>query len=104
MQANLYGFETKANPCGNGTCDAISRCIAGAKQQGIEEYGEGAYGPGGGLIDTDSPFNVKNEFVSTGDYTKFWKIRTTLKQAGETMVLEADCRDYLVPLNEIIEG
>ena len=68
MQANLYGFETKANPCGNGTCDAISKCIAGMQDQGIEEYGEGAYGPGGGIIDTDSPFNVKNEFVSTGDY------------------------------------
>lgn len=24
MQANLFGFETKAHPCSNGTCDAIS--------------------------------------------------------------------------------
>ena len=24
MQANKYGFETKAHPCSNGTCDAIS--------------------------------------------------------------------------------
>ena len=30
MQANNYGFETKAHPCTNGTCDAISQCIAGA--------------------------------------------------------------------------
>ena len=29
MQANLYGFESKANPCTNGTCDAISQCIVG---------------------------------------------------------------------------
>lgn len=24
MQANRYGFESKAHPCSNGTCDAIS--------------------------------------------------------------------------------
>jgi|Transcript_23508 hypothetical protein len=24
MQANREGFETKAHPCGNGTCDAVS--------------------------------------------------------------------------------
>ena len=104
MQANLFGFETKANPCRNGTCDAISECIAGMQYQGIQEYGEGAYGPGGSIIDTYQPFNVHNEFVSTLDYKKFWKLRTTLKQHGETIVMEADCRKYLKPMNKEIEG
>jgi hypothetical protein len=29
MNANMYGFETAANPCSNGTCDAVSQCIIG---------------------------------------------------------------------------
>jgi len=29
MQANLFGFESKAHPCSNGTCDAMSQCIVG---------------------------------------------------------------------------
>ena len=28
MQANKWGFSTQANPCSNGTCDAVSQCIA----------------------------------------------------------------------------
>lgn len=30
MQSNQHGFETKAHDCTNGTCDAISQCIAEA--------------------------------------------------------------------------
>lgn len=52
MQANLFGFESKAHPCGNGTCDAISKCIVSMQDQGIDKYGSGAYGPGGSIIDT----------------------------------------------------
>ena len=28
MQANMYGFESKAHPCTNGQCDAVSQCVA----------------------------------------------------------------------------
>ena len=52
MQANLFGFETKAHPCANGTCDAMSQCIISMQNQGIEKYGAEAYGPGGSLVDT----------------------------------------------------
>ena len=52
MQANLYGFESKAHPCANGTCDAMSQCIMRMQNQGMEKYGPKAYGPGGSLIDT----------------------------------------------------
>lgn len=104
MQANLHGFESKANPCSNGTCDAVSQCIAGMQQQGIEDYGVDAYGPGGRLIDTNNKFHVINEFVSTQSYYTFWKLKTTLKQQGNEIVLENDCRDYLSGLNEVIEG
>jgi len=47
---------------------------------------------------------VSNEFVSTSDYTTFWKLRTTLTQNGKKIVLESDCQDYLVALNDRIEG
>jgi len=64
MQANLYGFETKANPCTNGTCDAVSQCIVGMQEQGWKEYGYDAYGPGGFLIDTNAKFNVRTQLLS----------------------------------------
>lgn len=47
---------------------------------------------------------MKSEFVSTPDYKKLWKLRTTLSQDGRTIEMEADCRDYLVGLNDAIEG
>jgi len=34
----------------------------------------------------------------------FWKLRTTVSQDGNTMVMEADCRDYLSALSDPIEG
>lgn len=104
MQANLFGFETKAHPCSNGTCDAISQCIVGMQKQGAEKYGAEAYGPSGTIINTQFEFNVFNEFVSTDDYETFWKLRTTLTQDNNEIMMEADCRDYLSGLNDSIEG
>jgi hypothetical protein len=34
MQANKFGFESKAHPCTNGTCDSVSRCSASMHEQG----------------------------------------------------------------------
>lgn len=104
MQANLFGFETKAHPCTNGTCDAISQCIIGMQNEGIEKYGADAYGPGGTIIDTSIAFKVFNEFVSDKSYMNFWKLRTTLSQGSDEIIMEADCRDYLSALNGPIEG
>jgi len=105
MQANAYGFESKAHPCSNGTCDAISQCIIGMQDEAMQVHGSNAYGPGGKKIDTDVRFHVKTEFVSTSDYESFWKLRTTLSQNGVDIVMEKDCGDYLVGLNNpIAEG
>ena len=52
MQANPYGFNVQAHPCNGGSCDAISQCDLNMKMDGVEKYGEGAYGPGGSLIDS----------------------------------------------------
>ena len=68
MQANPYGFNVAAHPCSNGTCDARSQCEYNMRKEGAEKYGEGAYGPGGSRVNTDYPFTVKTEFVSTRDY------------------------------------
>jgi len=100
MQANLYGFETKPHPCSNGTCDAVSQCILSVR----DSLTNSGYGPGGATIDTNKQFNVNNEFIATRDYTTFWKLRTTLTQEGRKITLESDCQDYLVALNERIEG
>jgi len=75
MQANKYGFESKAHPCSNGTCDAISQCILSMQHESIQSSW---YGPYGSKIDTNLGFHVKNEYVSTTDYANFWKLRTTL--------------------------
>ena len=83
MQANLYGFETKANPCAGGQCDPVSQCVLQMREQGANKYGAGAYGPGGSMIDTNYEFTVKNEFVSTPDYATFWKLRTRITQGSE---------------------
>lgn len=48
------------------------------RNQGVEKYGAGAYGPGGAIINTDSTFTVKQEFMSTVNYSELWGIRTTL--------------------------
>lgn len=74
------------------------------KYNGKAQYGENAYKPGGSLIDTNKAFNVWTEFVSTTDYTTFWKLRTTLTQEGRTLTMEADCGSYLDALNIPIEG
>lgn len=47
---------------------------------------------------------MNNEFIATRDYATFWKLRTTLTQEGRKITLESDCQDYLVALNERIEG
>ena len=82
MEANVHGFNTSGNPCKNGECDAESHCQARMRKEGIEKYGKGAYGKGGSLIDTNRNFRVKTEFVSLKNYTKFYKLRTTLTQSG----------------------
>jgi len=74
------------------------------QKDGIEKYGADAYGPDGTLIDTKSEFRVHNEFISDRSYKTFWKLRTTLSQSGNQIIMEADCRDYLVGLNDQIEG
>ena len=74
------------------------------REQGKEEYGEDAYGPGGSIIDTNEKFTVKTEFISTANYIDLWMLRTRIYQGSNEIVLEADCRDYLNELNQDIEG
>jgi len=69
-----------------------------------EAYDSDAYGVGGSMIDTNDWFTVKNEFISTEDYKTFWKIKTTLTQGSNMIVLENDCSEYLSALNDPIEG
>ena len=91
MQANNYGFNISANPCVNGSCDAISQCMWDMNTDGLAEYGSGAYGPGGSLINTYATFHVKNEFLSTPDYSSLWGLRTTLTQGTNTLTMFKDC-------------
>jgi len=65
MQANPYGFNTQAHPNGD---SGASQCAYDMAVEGKEQYGEGAYGPGGSLIDTNREFHVKTEFLSTNAY------------------------------------
>lgn len=104
MQANKYGFESKAHPCSNGTCDAISQCALSMQHEAIQSSHHDCYGPGGSKIDTNKRFHVKNEYVSTTDYANFWKLRTIISQDDRQIVMEKDCRDYLVGLQSPISG
>jgi len=104
MQANKYGFETKAHPCSNGTCDAISQCALSMQHEAIQSSHHDCYGPGGSKIDTNKQFHVKNEYVSTTDYANFWKLRTIISQEDRQIVMEKDCREYLVGLQAPISG
>lgn len=64
------------------------------KSQGEALYGLDAYGPGGTIIDTNMPFNVRVEFVSDKKYSELWSIRTRLKQGEDKkkqMLLTAYC-------------
>ena len=54
MQANKYGFNTNVS----GTC-ALKM-----KEDGVAKYNKDAYGHKGSLIDTNTEFRVKTEFVS----------------------------------------
>ena len=71
---------------------------------GFNKYGADSYGPGGTIIDTDFPFEVKTEFLSTTDKSKVWGLKSTLSQSGDSMEFWADCRGYIelltTPLNE----
>lgn len=78
MQASKWGFNMAAHPCTGGVCDAASKCDLNMKKDGVEKYGPYAYGPRGSLINTNDGFNVRTEFVSDADYSKLWKLRTTL--------------------------
>ena len=72
--------------------------------QGAEKYSADAYAPGGTIIDTNSKFNVKTEFVTTSDYSEFWKLRTRITQDGREMMMEADCRNSLRYLTSDLSG
>jgi hypothetical protein len=74
------------------------------RQEGKEMYGEYAYGPYGTMIDTNSAFKVRTEFISTKNYENLWKVRTVMNQGESEMILEADCRNYINQLNNDIEG
>lgn len=104
MQANKWGFNMGANPCANGTCDAISQCKHDMNVQGVEKYGPDAYGPGGSMVNTSLPFNVKTEFISTSDYQELWALRSTMSQDGNEIVLESSCPEYLASMSAAIEG
>jgi hypothetical protein len=70
------------------------------QKQGLEDYGIDSYGPGGTHINTDNEFHVKTEFLSDSYQETFWGLRTTLSQASKPdIVMQADCREYLVGLN-----
>jgi hypothetical protein len=103
MQATKYGFEGKAHPCADGKCDPVSQCHYSMHKQGKKDYGVEAYGPGGTLIDTNKKFHVTNEFVYTPDLKKFWKLKTTLSQKDRVIEMEADCRDYLGELTDVLD-
>ena len=104
MQANHGGFNTAAHPCKNGECDAKSQCQYNMAVEGKATYGDGAYGRGGSLINTNKKFNVKTEFISTTDYQDLWKLRTILTQGNNEIVMEARCEDYLSDMSVPIEG
>lgn len=99
MSANPYGFNVAARPSNN-----YSQCEYQMREQGKEKYGPYAYGPSGSLINTDEEFTVKTEFVSTENYQDLWKLRTTLRQAGNEMIMEADCEGYLDVFDSDIQG
>ena len=50
--------------------------------EGEQKYGVGSYGPNGTIINTNLPFDVKTEFVSTKDYNILHKIRTRITQSN----------------------
>ena len=105
MQANNYGFNVGANSCSNGICDAISQCMYDMRVEGAAEYGEGAYGPAGSLINTYSLFHVKTEFLATEDYETFWGMRTRITQGENEIVMEKACEEYLGGnLSEFLNG
>lgn len=104
MEASKYGFNTNAHPCANGTCDARSQCDLKTKEDGIAKYGANAYGPGGSLINTAYQFGVKTEFISDADQTKLMKLRTTLAQGTKSMVMEAECEEYLSSMSGLLKG
>lgn len=56
------------------------------------------------MIDTDHEFNVKTEFMSTGDYKHMWGIRTTLSQKGRYLKMVADCSDYMGDLGDYVSA
>jgi len=90
----------QAHPCADGNCDAASQCSYSMMQNGVDKYGENAYGVNGDIICTSKNFDVKTEFISYPNYEQMFKIKTTLEQEGRSMELEADCGDYLLNLSD----
>ena len=84
---------TSMYPCHNGDCSQPS-CVNDMKTQGEARYGLNAYGPGGSLIDTDLPFNVRIEFMSQNTYREGWGIKTRLTQSGRELLLAKECNDW----------
>jgi len=81
-------------------------CEYKMRKQGAEKYGIDAFGKNGTLVNTQSWFKVKTDFVTENDYSELWKIRTTITQDEnkEPIVMEAECKDYLEPLNYDLQG
>lgn len=75
------------NPCEFGECDPVSQCTYKMREQGVETYGSGAFGPGGSLVDTNLWFHVQTDFVSHNNYANLWKVRTTIKQGENTPIV-----------------
>ena len=77
FQGNPFGFSAEINPCVNGYCDEVSQCQIQLKEN-LDTYPEGSYGANGSIIDTNSNFHVKNEFMATSSYANLWGLRMTL--------------------------
>jgi len=73
-------------------------------QEGAEKYGIDSYGLGGSIIDTNYPFRVESQLLSTNSYQELYGVKTVLSQNGRTMELQTDCWDYVSPLSQMIEA
>ena len=77
MEGNLYSWRTNAHSCDpptNGfyaTCDGSAKC-------GVDQYYYEGYGPGGSVIDTNSPFHAKADFNTDETGTIFTEYVITL--------------------------
>ena len=102
MEASRFGFMTSVRTCPNGDCSQAI-CVNDMKTQGEALYGLDAYGPGGTLIDTERPFNVRIEIMTRDRYRYAWGIKTRLTQNGREILMASECSDWGV-LNTQLDG